>query len=290
MSIGGTHLLRYRTELRQAVLPPALDHTTRTTLDFSGQSTLPQVGRAYRPPIDFFQLIAMTVASCNACDRKRERSVNSRCLYVKAALATCVSLGVSTDEFKFYIPEIVALPFGYVTEQESSPHTGWGPLSQPFPLLAEDVMALLQDNAECKKRISETQHQLDQVLSGLDALTLGALVGSHASPVVTSANEVPSGREFGLPITNGVATTTTARTMITQPTSITCQSTWSTLKVPGLDSAGFVRPSPTPALPNVSVPRLDSVGAVRPPPGLSAAHIASHLVWSQGIHWAKLDL
>ena len=52
----------------------------------------------------------MGVADCNACSRKHERLVNSKCLYVKAALQKCVTLGASHMDFMFHLPDIGALP------------------------------------------------------------------------------------------------------------------------------------------------------------------------------------
>ena len=105
----------------------------------------------------------MALVSCNACNRRHERPVNSKCIYLKAAVSRCLHLGVSTDNYKHYLPDIGSLPG--TNDMDTTGNT-------PFPLLAEDVLALLQNNAECKKRLADTQCQLDQVLHRLDSLVI----------------------------------------------------------------------------------------------------------------------
>ena len=79
------------------------------------------------------------------------------------------SLGVSVSDYKFYIPEIGSIPLG--TESGGCMPL-ISPMTQPFPLLVVDVFALLQDNAECKQRLSGTQGQLDLMLNLLDYFSL----------------------------------------------------------------------------------------------------------------------
>ena len=43
------------------------------------------------------------------CDRKHDRPVNSRCPYLKSTIAKCVEFGVSSDNYKLYLPEIGSL-------------------------------------------------------------------------------------------------------------------------------------------------------------------------------------
>ena len=109
----------------------------------------------------------MAMANCNSCDRKHDRPVNSKCLYFKAALSKCVDLGVSSDDYRFYLPEL-----GVITTNQSEGGLSATP-SSAFPLMAEDIMALLQDNADCKKKLAETQLLLGQVMTRLDSMSIG---------------------------------------------------------------------------------------------------------------------
>ena len=119
----------------------------------------------------------MGLVSCTGCDRKHDRPVNSRCPYLKSAIAKCVVLGVSSDDYKFYLPEIGSLDI----DSEIT--------STAFPLMADDIMAILQDNAECKRQLMETQRQLAHVLGQLDSMSLNVVTTTTA--VITPASTAP---------------------------------------------------------------------------------------------------
>ena len=92
---------------------------------------------------------------------------------MKAALARCSSLGVNAEDFILYLPEI-----GELEERQPT-------MSEPFPLLAEDIMALLQDNKECRKQLSDIRQELQLVMLRLDRLTLDQQ-GAKTVPATTS--------------------------------------------------------------------------------------------------------
>ena len=87
---------------------------------------------------------------------------------------------MSTDEYRLYLPEIGSLPGQLTGDGDTT-------VTSPFPLLAEDILALLQDNAECKRRLTDTQRQLDQVLSRLDSLSINQSQNGRAAASASAA-------------------------------------------------------------------------------------------------------
>ena len=183
----------------------------------------------------FWIKLNMPVVSCNACNRKHERPINSKCLYVKAALLNCRRLGASTDDFAFYLPEIGGLAELQPTMSEPS----------PFPLMAEDIMALLQDNKECKKQLSDTRLELQRVMLRLDRLSL-----SQQGPQVIT---VPATTSTTLSSTTPPSVTSTPP--VTVGASLGGASAWASIN------------NQLPPQPNLTRPTTAG-GLFNPPPGL----------------------
>ena len=207
----------------------------------------------------------MALVSCNACDRRHERPINSKCIYLKAAISKCAELGVSRDDYRLHLPDIMEP----VTGGAGTPKY----THAAFPLLAEDVLALLQDNAECKRQLAETKHQLDTIITRLDNLSLNNVQGvsGAAGGVMGDPGQWPASTLIGTGLVGQVPVTTTSITtgitsvssMYTAPVTSTFSSAWS----PGVAGQNtLVRPPPPPGY---------SGSLWLPPPGLTGAPSAS---------------
>ena len=149
----------------------------------------------------------MTIAPCNTCDRRHERPVNSKCKYFRDAVVKCQRLGVSTEDYKHYLSD---LEEGVMSTPRAG--AGGGGLHSPFPLMADDVLMLLQDNAECKKQLRENRRQLNTILDRLDNLSLSGNRAPVTVPVTGTTASVTTASSAHIPATTPLFTTANTMT------------------------------------------------------------------------------
>ena len=212
----------------------------------------------------------MAPVDCNRCFRKHERSVGVCCLYYKKALDTCSTLGVSPDDYVKYLP-----PLDTVLEEARAATPARTEFNEDFSMSPSDVMAVLKDNAECKRVLREQKSQLENLTSQIDRLSI-LVTSNMASPDVKDGR-IPPG--FFPPSTTTSQTmgsnvvTTTQSTGLplpfanSQPALVpSTWSTWSQLQggnTSGAQQVGWPA-VPVPGL--VSTPAITQFGI--PQPGL----------------------
>ena len=101
---------------------------------------------------------------CNACDRKHERPVNSKCSYVAYAVNKCKLRGVDVKSFVDFLPEVGALADGAVDGVE--------PFTSNHESSPGNISALIRDTEECKQQFLDTQRQLGELIHQMSNLTL----------------------------------------------------------------------------------------------------------------------
>ena len=182
----------------------------------------------------------MAVAQCNACDRKHERPVNSKCSYMAAALGHCKSAGIELEKYRLYLPPVGDIAGQGVEQTVSTPS------SPAFSFSPSDVKALLLDNEEARQQAAETQRQLAEVIKQMSDLTVafsnmalksnmveGSGGGSGSTSVVSPvASQLAPGRQlFPLPTTTSsnapitsITTTAWSGSYLSGPVTSTCHS------------------------------------------------------------------
>ena len=122
--------------------------------------------------------LVMGVADCTACTRRHDWPVNSKCLYVKAALQKCVLLGAPHVDFMLHLPEIGALPEEGEVEGEDD-HAAAG---LRRPLEGDIIRLLIRENEESRRLLEVSQTQMDAMLKQMQELTAQLRVsGSNSS-------------------------------------------------------------------------------------------------------------
>ena len=187
----------------------------------------------------------MGLVSCNSCDRKHDRPVNSKCMYFMTAVAKCKDLGVSVDNFDRYLPELGSLDMADVKTTTPSRSPG-----KPFPLSVSDAQAILQDSQECKRQYSETQSQLAVLIQQMSDLTLAVSKMAQATPSVAgnlsgycaSGVSNAGGGQPGLPTCTTTPTTTTTMTTWSLPGTNYSQSLGTSAVTTTTSSAGSLAP------------------------------------------------
>ena len=92
--------------------------------------------------------------------------MGNQCPYYELALDQCAELGKSADNYIKYLP---AVQQG-ATEPSTPPSTKHD--TKDFTMSPQDVMAVLRDNAECRRIMTDQQSQLDEISGQISRLSL----------------------------------------------------------------------------------------------------------------------
>ena len=100
---------------------------------------------------------------CNACDRKNERPVNSKCTYVAYAVNKCKLRGVDVKKFVDFLPEVGNLADSALLDGDVTSHRTDSP---------GNISTLIQETEDCKQQFLDTQRQLGVLIHQMSDLTL----------------------------------------------------------------------------------------------------------------------
>ena len=165
----------------------------------------------------FLRMSQFPKEDCTACARRQKRPYNTRCRYLKAALAKCMELRAPTADYRLHLPDI--------NPEWERPDTGDDEVDDGISEEKVDIGYLVQENIHYKKELADTKGEVSKLCDKIVELTLAvntmhidqaAGVGSARDQVITTVlpapttTTVPSTVTAGMNIHRlGVASTTT---------------------------------------------------------------------------------
>ena len=200
----------------------------------------------------------MPVVACSACERKHVRPINSKCLYFKRSVQVCEELGISTDEWRFHLPELGTLdPVIDPTLPNTGGDKSHSPKTPGLVISDKDILAVIRDNESCRQKVNDAESKIAFLTQQVSELSF--LISSRQSETQSVPGAV--GGIFPPPISHASlpVTTTAASTAAT--------TTWSTSGAGA--SSGLMQWSALPSsFPHHPGMQTQPAFGVPPPPGL----------------------
>ena len=91
----------------------------------------------------FLRMSHFPKEDCTACARRQKRPYNTRCRYLKAALAKCMELRAPTADYRLHLPDI--------NPEWERPDTGDDEVDDGISEEKVDIGYLVQENIHYKK-------------------------------------------------------------------------------------------------------------------------------------------
>ena len=88
----------------------------------------------------------MAFGQCNACDRRHERPVGSKCQYFLATLEKCKEMRVDLEDYRKYLLPLGTLQLAGQGVKTTTPVTVSTPTSPTFTVSPADIKALILDS------------------------------------------------------------------------------------------------------------------------------------------------
>ena len=141
----------------------------------------------------------MPEADCNACLRKHERPVNTKCLYAKEAVAKCKELRIPISDYMDYLPDLGVLEDDPALSGQAMAGHANPALSPTDKYNSELVRELIKENMDFKRLLLESKDNMDRVCAHMQTLTLQLSDRERGRDITVGGND-------SVPISRGAKT------------------------------------------------------------------------------------